>query len=92
MDNLIDCDKIEGNVFLRTRQEGDKITLPVRNVTKTLKKLFSEMNIPVEKRDLIPVLSDENGVLWVYSVGVDARCHVDANSSNIIFIGGKNND
>ncbi|MBR4287341.1 MAG: tRNA lysidine(34) synthetase TilS [Clostridia bacterium] len=92
LDNLIDCDKIEGNVFLRTRQEGDKITLPVRNVTKTLKKLFNEMNIPVEKRDLIPVLSDENGVLWVYSVGVDARCHVDANSSNIIFIGGKNND
>ena len=92
LDNLIDCDKIVGKVFLRTRVVGDKISLPNRGVTKSLKKLFNEMNIPVEKRDFIPVLCDDVGVVWVYSVGVDARCHVDANSSNIIFIGGKNND
>ena len=92
LDNLIDCDKIIGKVFLRTRVVGDKISLRDRGVTKTLKKLFSEMNIPVEKRDFIPVLCDDEGVVWVYSVGVDARCHVDNNSSNIIFIGGKNND
>ena len=92
LDNLIDCDKIVGNVFLRTRVEGDKITLFNRNVTKTLKKLFNELNIPVEKRDSIPVLCDDNGVLWVYSVGVDARCRIDADSSNIIFIKGENND
>ena len=92
LDNLIDCDKIEGNIFLRTRAEGDKITLPKRKVTKTLKKLFSELNIPVEKRDLLPVLCDDRGVLWIYSIGVDARCSVDGNSSNIIFVRGENND
>ncbi len=92
LDNLIDCDKIVGKVFLRTRIVGDKISLRKRGVTKSLKKLFSEMNMPVEKRDFIPVLCDDVGVVWVYSVGVDARCQVDANSSNIIFIGGKNND
>ncbi len=92
LDNLIDCDKIVGNVFLRTRIEGDKITLANRKVTKTLKKLFNELNIPVEKRDSLPVLCDDNGVLWVYSVGVDARCRVKANSGNIIFVGGENND
>lgn len=92
LDNLIDCDKIVGKVFLRTRVVGDKISLHNRGVTKSLKKLFNEMNIPVEKRDFIPVLCDDVGVVWVYSVGVDARCHVDADSSNIIFIGGKNND
>ncbi len=92
LDNLIDCDKIVGNVFLRTRIEGDKITLFNRNITKTLKKLFNEMNIPVEKRDSLPVLCDDEGVLWVYSVGVDARCRVDAYSSNIIFVRGENND
>ncbi len=92
LDNLIDCDKIVGNVFLRTRVEGDKISLFDRKVTKTLKKLFCEMNIPVEKRDFIPVLCDDIGVLWVYSVGVDARCHIDSDSSNIIFVRGENND
>ncbi len=92
LDNLIDCDKIVGNVFLRTRVEGDKITLFNRKVTKTLKKLFNEMNIPVEKRDLLPVLCDDEGVLWVYSIGVDARCRVDSDSSNIILVRGENND
>ncbi len=92
LDNLIDCDKIVGNVFLRTRVEGDKITLFNRKITKSLKKLFNEMNVPVEKRDLIPVLCDDLGVVWVYSVGVDARCRVDGDSSNIIFIRGENND
>lgn len=92
LDNLIDCDKIIGNVYLRTRAEGDKITPVNRNVTKSLKKLFNELNIPVEKRDLLPVLCDDEGVFWVLSVGVDARCCVDSDSSNIIFIRGENND
>ena len=42
LDNLIDCDTINGNLILRTRNEGDKITLRKRKVTKSLKKLFIE--------------------------------------------------
>ncbi len=92
LDNLIDCDKIVGNLWLRTRGEGDKFTLHNRKVTKTLKKLFNELAIPVEKRDIIPVLCDDEGVVWIYSIGTDSRCRINNNSSNIIFIGGETND
>ncbi len=92
LDNLIDCDKIVGKICLRTRREGDKITLPKRKVTKSLKKLFNELNIPVERRNSLPVLSDDNGIIWIYSVGVDARCAPDTNSSNIIYVRGEDND
>ena len=61
LDNLIDCDTINGNLILRTRNEGDKITLRKRNVTKTLKKLFIEEGVLKEERDKIPVISDDNG-------------------------------
>jgi tRNA(Ile)-lysidine synthase len=91
LDNLIDCDKINGKLFLRTRKEGDKFDLYKRNVSKSLKKLFCELNIPVEKRDEIPVICDDGGVVWIYSVGTSARCHITDSSSNIIYVRGENN-
>ncbi len=91
LDNLIDCDKINGKLFLRTRKEGDKFDLYKRNVSKSLKKLFSELNIPVEKRNEIPVICDDGGVVWIYSVGTSARCHITESSSNIIYVRGENN-
>ena len=91
MDNLIDCDKIKGNLFLRTRRQGDEFTFYKRNITKSLKKLFNELGVPVEERDSIPVLCDDDGVVWIYSVGVCKRCHITDYSSNIICVKGENN-
>ena len=92
LDNLIDCDKIVGKICLRTRNSGDHIRLPRRNVSKSLKKLFSEINIPIENRDILPVIADDNGVIWVYSIGVAERCKVDDSSTNIVYVRGENND
>ncbi len=84
LDNLIDCDTINGNLVLRSRREGDKIKFPKRNVTKTLKKLFIEENIPKEKRDLIPVIADDNGVVWVKGYGVNKKNAVTDTTKNIL--------
>lgn len=86
LDNLIDCDTIYGNLILRNRNEGDKIKLYKRNVTKSLKKLFIEENIPKEKRDLIPVLADDNGVIWVMGFGVNKNNAVKKETKNILSV------
>ena len=86
LDNLIDCDTINGNLVLRSRKEGDKIKLPKRNVTKTLKKLFIEDNIPQEKRDLIPVLVDDDGVIWVAGYGVNKGNALKKSTKNILSV------
>ncbi len=90
--DMIDCNTVSGNLILRTRKAGDKFTFSKRNVTKSLKKLFTEENIPIEIRDKIPVLSDDVGVVWVYGFGVTKRCCVGMHSNNIILVRGKNND
>lgn len=82
----IDSDKINGDLVLRKRQEGDKIKLPVRKVTKSLKKIFNELKIPPEVRDNIYVLSDETSVVWVEKIGVDLRVAPDENTRNYICI------
>lgn len=90
--DMIDYNSVSGDLVLRTRKAGDKITFPDRKVTKSLKKLFTEVNIPIELRDKIPVLVDNEGVVWVYGFGVTKRCSATAQSDNIIIVGGKNND
>lgn len=92
LDNLIDCDKINGKIFIRTRRSGDNFTFYNRKVTKTLKKLFNETAVPVEKRSSVPVICDDTGVVWVYGFGTNARCRVTAESFDIITVGGKDND
>jgi len=89
LDNLIDCDTINGNLVLRTREEGDKITLRKRNVTKTLKKLFIEENIPKEEREKIPVIADDNGVVWVFGFGVNKKNAKTENTKNILSVKGE---
>ncbi len=91
-ENLIDSDKITGNLVLRYKKEGDEITLCRRKVTKSLKKLFSEHNVPVEMRNYVPVLCDSKGVVWVMGFGVNLPYAVTPETSNIISVRGKYND
>ena len=58
----------EGALVARNRKDGDKITQG--KMTKKLKKLFYDKQIPSHKRDKIPVICDDNGVLYVPSVVV----------------------
>ncbi len=84
--STLDCDKILGDLVLRKRQDGDKITLPVRKVTKSLKKLFNEMKISPEERDNIFVLADDKSVVWVERIGADARVVPDDGTKKFINI------
>ncbi len=90
MKNLIDCDTICGKLILRGRKQGDRITLPKRNVTKTLKKLFNEEHIDEKNRDLIPVLADECGVVWVFGFGANLKNAANEKSTNVISLEGEN--
>lgn len=84
--NSIDCDKIVGKSVCRVRQQGDSIRLKNRGCTKTLNKLYNEYHIPVEERDILPVLADDNGVIWICGIGVAHRCAVTENTKRILKI------
>ena len=84
--NALDYDTIIGSTIIRSRKEGDKLSIGQRNVTKSLKKLFNEANIDVDKRDSIFVLADNNGVLWVDGFGVDKRAAVSSKTKKVMII------
>ncbi len=81
--NTLDCDKIVGQLVLRTRRVGDTIRLKNKNCTKTLKKLFCEYKILEHERDVWPILCDDLGVVWIYKIGVAERCAASDSSVQI---------
>lgn len=60
---------VRGQVWLRSRLPGDEMRLP--GGSKPLKKLFIDRKIPASQRLLMPVLTDEVGVLGVFGIGAD---------------------
>lgn len=92
LNNAIDCDKISGELVIRTRLPGDSIRLAGRGNTKTLKKLYNENQIPLNIRDILPVVADDLGVVWIYGMGVAERCAVRESSKNICFIKAETGD
>lgn len=81
--NSIDCDKIVGKLTLRTRLPGDVITFSHRKVSKPLRKWMNEEGIEEYIRDVLPVIADDTGVVWVYGGGVDKRVCPDQNTKQI---------
>ena len=59
---------INGSVYVRSRQDGD--TVFYGGITRKIKKLFSDRKIPNGKKDNIPVICDDSGVLCVPGFGV----------------------
>ncbi len=86
LEYYLDYDKIIGKVCVRSREAGDSIHLNSRGCTKTLKKLFNELEIPPEERSGIAVFCDESGVVLVEGADIDKRVSVTKETENIMFI------
>ncbi len=86
LEYYLDCDKIIGEPIVRSRQAGDKITLKSRGCTKTLKKLFNELEISPEKRNTVAVIADKKGVVLVEGAGCDSRVAVTKSTENVLIV------
>ncbi len=86
LEYYLDYDKIIGKVCVRSREAGDCINLNSRGCTKTLKKLFNELEIPPEQRNSVAVFCDEAGVVLVEGADIDKRVSVTKETQNIMFI------
>lgn len=77
---------ISGRLYLRPKKDGD--TVFYGGMTHKLKKLFSDRKIPLSKRERIPILCDDKGVLWVPGFGVrDDGASKDGNDGPYVVLG-----
>ena len=59
----VPCDIIKGGLSIRPRLDGD--TYRSGGVTHKVKRILCDMKVPPAKRGLIPLVCDEDGILWI---------------------------
>ena len=79
-----DYDKINSSLKVRFRQVGDYLCINDSYQRKTLKEYFIQEKIPVNMRREIPVIADENHILWVMGYRISAYYKVTNETQKII--------
>lgn len=72
-----DCDIIKQGVSIRTRRQGDYITIHPDGRTQKIKTYFINEKIPQEERDKILLIADGSHILWI--VGYRVNCAYQTN-------------
>ena len=80
----IDCDRIRGYSFMRTRRPGD--TFIVGKKQLSLGEAWAAAGIPALLRPALMVLADEQGVLWAEGIGSSSRATVTENTKQYVII------
>lgn len=68
---VFDYDKISDSVFLGKRTQGDTITLNCGS--KSLNRYMIDNKIPIDERDSIPILKDDNEVIWIVGYRINEK-------------------
>lgn len=81
----LDYDKIKGTAIVRNRKFGDKLKLRGRNFTSSVKKIINE-TIPVEQRNSLHFIEDENGTIFAEKIGIADRVAPDSSTKRLLKI------
>ena len=81
-----DLDKIKGELIVRSKSDGDRMKPMGLGGTKKLKDIFIDLKIPREKRNMIAVLCDDSGILWVIGHKISEDYKIDENTKTVLRI------
>ena len=71
---------------LRGRYDGDVYHPVGRSCGKSLKKLFNEAAVPIERRKTIPVIADNSGIVLVFGFGCDERVRITEATTRVLLL------
>lgn len=83
---VLDYDRIKGSMLVRQRLPGDRIALAGGNGTKKLKKLLNEKKLTAREKSLVPVLSDDEGMVGFIGLGADCRCQPGVYTKRVLVV------
>ncbi len=65
---IVDFNKIEGDLIVRNRRKGDRLSPLGMRGTKKVKDLLIDEKIDYERRDSIPLICDREGIIWIVGI------------------------
>jgi tRNA(Ile)-lysidine synthase len=79
-----DFDKINNEISIRNRKNGDKIIPLGMSGSKKLKDIFIDMKIPKDERDDIPLLCFDEKIAWIIGIRTSEEYKITNKSKNIL--------
>jgi tRNA(Ile)-lysidine synthase len=79
-----DYNRIAGKLMVRSRQRGDRFQPFGMSETKKIARFMSDAKISLDWRDRIPIITSENGILWVVGYRIDERVKVTARTKRVL--------
>ena len=79
-----DYDTIKNTVQVRTRQQGDYLTVTSAGGKKTLKKYFIHEKIPAGQRQKLPLLADGEHILWVIGHRISEAYKINEKTKQVL--------
>ena len=82
----MDYDKIKGSLYISPKEASQKFRPVGRNMTKSVGKFLSDLKVPSDVRNRLPVYSDDDGAVMVGSIEIDERVKITHETKNILQI------
>ena len=81
-----DFDKLKGNLRIRNRKNGDRFVPFGMSGYKKIKDYFIDNKIPRDMRDKIPLLVDDENIIWIVGYAMSDLYKVSADTKNTLLI------
>ncbi len=78
---ILSSANIVGDLYVRNRRVGDRIL--IHGVNKSVKKLLIDKKVPKEYRNIIPIICDSEGIVYIPFVGISDRVFTKNEDGNI---------
>ena len=83
---LIDADKLSGDLAIRFRRPGDRFSPMGLNGSRKLKDYFGDLGLPLEQRDAIPLLVCDDVIVWVIGHAISNEFAVTPSTRRLLQI------
>jgi len=83
---LFDYSLLKPPFFIRNIKEGDRFIPFGSNYSKKVARFFILEKIPKEKRRKIPILFDQEGILWIIGIRRSNRAIITEKTGNVLVV------
>ncbi len=82
----LDHEKLAPDIFLRSRNAGDRISLPGMKGRKKIKDFFIDQKVPLIERNRIPLLASQDEVYAIVGHIISRNVGIDEKTSRVLVI------
>lgn len=83
---MLDYGKIKGSLYVRYRKNGDRFSPLGMKGSKKLKGYFIDRKVDLNKRNITPIICDDEKILWIVGMDISEYAKIDSDTCEILHL------